>query len=230
MFEHPANVSLDGNSGLCGRATGFHVPSCPDASPRTGRHYRLITVLIPIIGFMSLALLTCVIIHKKTPKATFSLLPSLREKFPRVSYWDLARATRDFSEINLIGRGSYSSVYRGNLSEVKTEVAVKVLDLEIRGAEGSFALECKALRGIRHRNIVPLITECSAIDNKGNAFRALIYAFMPNGNLDTWLHHQGNQAARRHLGLAQRISITTNIADALDYLHHDSWRPSSIVI
>uniref|UniRef100_A0A8I6WWA5 non-specific serine/threonine protein kinase n=1 Tax=Hordeum vulgare subsp. vulgare TaxID=112509 RepID=A0A8I6WWA5_HORVV len=48
---------------------------------------------------------------------------------------------------------------------------------------------------------------------------------MPNGNLDTWLHHQGNQATGRHLGLAQRISIVTNIADALDYLHHYSGRP-----
>ncbi|VAH52198.1 unnamed protein product [Triticum turgidum subsp. durum] len=225
VFEHPANVSLDGNQGLCGRATGFHVPSCPDASPRTGRHYRLLTVLIPIIGFLSLALLTCFIIHEKIPQATFSLLPSLREKFPRVSYWDLARATGNFSEINLIGEGSYSSVYKGKLRQVKTEIAVKILDLDIPGAEGSFALECKALRGIRHRNIVPLITECSAIDNKGNAFRALIYAFMPNGNLDTWLHHQGNQAAARHLSLAQRINIAINIADALDYLHHDTWRP-----
>uniref|UniRef100_R7WG48 non-specific serine/threonine protein kinase n=1 Tax=Aegilops tauschii TaxID=37682 RepID=R7WG48_AEGTA len=225
VFEHPANVSLDGNQGLCGRATGFHVPSCPDASPRTGRHYRLIMVLIPIIGFLSLALLTCFIIHEKIPQATFSLFPSLGEKFPRVSYWDLARATGNFSEINLIGEGSYSSVYKGKLKQVKTEIAVKILDLEIPGAEGSFALECKALRGIRHRNIVPLITECSAIDKKGNNFRALIYAFMPNGNLDTWLHHQGNQAARKHLGLAQRISIATNIADALDYLHHDSRRP-----
>ncbi|XBI58863.1 hypothetical protein VPH35_040027 [Triticum aestivum] len=225
VFEHPANVSLDGNQGLCGRATGFHVPSCPDASPRTGRHYRLITVLIPIIGFLSLALLTCFIIHEKIPQATFSLLPSLGEKFPRVSYWDLARATGNFSEINLIGEGSYSSVYKGKLKQVKTEIAVKILDLDIPGAEGSFALECKALRGIRHRNIVPLITECSAIDSKGNAFRALIYVFMPNGNLDTWLHHQENQAAGRHLGLAERISIATNIADALDYLHHDSGRP-----
>uniref|UniRef100_A0A453D137 non-specific serine/threonine protein kinase n=2 Tax=Aegilops tauschii subsp. strangulata TaxID=200361 RepID=A0A453D137_AEGTS len=225
VFEHPANVSLDGNSGLCGRATGFHVPSCPDASLRTGRHYRLITVLIPIIGFLSLALLTCFIIHEKIPQATFSLLPSLGEKFPRVSYWDLARATGNFSEINLIGEGSYSSVYKGKLKQVKTEIAVKILDLDIPGAEGSFALECKALRGIRHRNIVPLITECSAIDSKGNAFRALIYVFMPNGNLNTWLHHQENQAAGRHLGLAQRISIATNIADALDYLHHDSGRP-----
>ncbi|KAE8807770.1 putative LRR receptor-like serine/threonine-protein kinase [Hordeum vulgare] len=225
LFEHPANVSLDGNSRLCGGLTGFHVPSCPDASLRTGTRYHFIRVFIPIICFLSLALLTCFIIHKRTPNATLSFLPSSGEKFPRVSYWDLARATDNFSEINLIGGGSYSSVYKAKLSQVKTEVAVKILDLEIPGAEGSFALECKALRDIRHRNIVPLITECSAIDNKGNAFRALIYAFMPNGNLDTWLHHQGNQADRRHLGLAQRISVATNIADALDYLHHDSRRP-----
>ncbi|XP_044968006.1 putative receptor-like protein kinase At3g47110 isoform X2 [Hordeum vulgare subsp. vulgare] len=225
VFEHTAAVSLDGNWELCGGATDFHVPSCPDASLRTGRHYTFIRVLIPIIGFLSLALLTWFIIHEKIPQAPFPLLPSLGEKFPRVSYWDLARATGNFSEINLIGEGSYSSVYKGKLKQVKREVAVKVLDLEIPGAEGSFALECKALRGLRHRNIVPLITECSAIDNKGNAFRALIYAFMPNGNLDTWLHHPGNQAAGRHLGLAQRISIATNIANALDYLHNDSGKP-----
>jgi len=55
----------------------------------------------------------------------------LGENFPKVSYDDLAQATYNFAESNLIGRGSYGSVYRGKLKESKMEVAVKVFDLEM---------------------------------------------------------------------------------------------------
>lgn len=225
IFGNATAVSLNGNQGLCGGVLDLHMPPCPVVSKRMKIEYYLIRVLIPVFGFVSLILLIYFVLIEK--KMAIRELPFSysAEKFLKVSYKDIVEATGNFSESNMVGRGSYGSVYRGKLSQVKMEVAVKVFDLEMRGAERSFLAECEALRGIRHRNLLPIITACSMLDNNGNAFKALIYEFMPNGNLDTWLHQRGDGKAPRRLDLTQRISIIVNIADALDYLHHDSGRP-----
>ncbi|OEL37252.1 putative LRR receptor-like serine/threonine-protein kinase [Dichanthelium oligosanthes] len=152
-------------------------------------------------------------------------LSPLGDQFPIVSYNGLAQATKNFSESNLIGRGSCGSVYGGNLTKNKLEVPVKVLDLDMRGAEKSFLSECQALRNIRHQNLVPIITARSTVDANGNVFKALIYEFMPNnGNLDSWLRLKGSGKARKPLSLNQRTCLAVNIADVLDYLHHESGR------
>ncbi|PWZ29037.1 Receptor kinase-like protein Xa21 [Zea mays] len=227
VFDNPKIVSLDGNPGLCGGAMDLHMPPCNHASRRAGKANLLIKILIPIFGFMSLVLLVYfLVLEKRTSRRAYRSEQTYGEHFEKVTYNDLAQATRDFSESNLIGRGSYGSVYRGKLKESKIEVAVKVFDLEMRGAERSFLSECEALRRIQHRNLLPIITACSTVDNVGNVFKALIYEFMPNGSLDTWLHHKGDNEAVKRLGLTQRISIAVNIADALDYLHHDCGRPT----
>ncbi|TVU29233.1 hypothetical protein EJB05_20791 [Eragrostis curvula] len=95
----------------------------------------------------------------------------------------------------------------------------------MRNAERSFISECEMLRKIRHRNLLSILTACSTIDNTGNDFKALIYEFMHNGNLDTWLHHRRAGSATKCLGFVQRINITVGIADALAYLHHDCGSP-----
>ena len=33
-----------------------------------------------------------------------------------------------------------------------------------------------------------MLTPCSGIDYQGHNFKALVYGFMENGNLDEWLH------------------------------------------
>ncbi|CAL4886707.1 unnamed protein product [Urochloa decumbens] len=162
---------------------------------------------------------------KKALRRPYLLLLSFGKKFPRVSYKDLAQATENFSELNLVGKGSYGSVYSGKLTQAKIEVAIKVFDLETRFADRSFISECESLRTIRHRNLLPILTACSTIDNNGNNFKALIYEFILNGNLDTWLHQKHGGLAPKLLGLPQRMSIGVGIADALAYLHHDCGRP-----
>jgi hypothetical protein len=59
--------------------------------------------------------------------------------------------------------------------------SIKVLNLQRRGASKSFIDECGALRNIRHRNLVKIITSCSSIDFQGNNFKA-------KGSLEKWLH------------------------------------------
>lgn len=121
----------------------------------------------------------------------------------------------------------------------EVSVAVKVLRLQQRGASQSFLAECETLRCIRHRNLVKILTVCSSIDSSGVDFKALVFEFMPNGDLDKWLHHHlledGNH---RVLNLSQRIDIAIDVACALEYLHchkpvpvvHCDLKPSNILL
>ncbi|CAM0945264.1 unnamed protein product [Alopecurus aequalis] len=227
VFENATVVLLDGNPGLCGGTMELNKPSCPVSQRARSPNY-WIKILIPIFGFLSLILLVyvLVLVKKTSRRSNLHFQPFFGENFLKVSYKDLAQATRDFSELNLIGGGSCGSVYRGKLKETKMEVAVKVFNLDMGGAERSFMAECEALRSIQHRNLLPIITACSTVDNAGNVFKALVYEFMPNGNLDMWLHPKGEKDAQKRLCLTQRINIAVNIADVLDYLHHDCGRPT----
>ncbi|XVE69393.1 hypothetical protein DITRI_Ditri09bG0148800 [Diplodiscus trichospermus] len=53
---------------------------------------------------------------------------------------------------------------------------------------------------------------------QGNDFKALVFEFMPNGSLEGWLHEQHGS---RYLNLTQRLDIAVDVANAIDYLHHN---------
>jgi LRR receptor-like serine/threonine-protein kinase FLS2 len=134
----------------------------------------------------------------------------------KISWEELRRATEDFSPGNLLGVGSYGSVYRGTLAGGET-VAVKVFAvLDGERAEKSFDRECRTLGKVRHRNLLKIITACSTADLK-----ALVLEFMPNGNLDGHLHG----AESEKLSLEMRLRILLDVAHGLSYLHHDSCPP-----
>ncbi|KAL0283626.1 UNVERIFIED_CONTAM: putative LRR receptor-like serine/threonine-protein kinase [Sesamum angustifolium] len=173
--------------------------------------------------------------HKKNVPSVESLVGT---QFTRLSYGDLLKATNGFSEANLIGSGRFGSVYKGVLEDGQTLVAVKVLNLVVKGAFKSFMAECNALRDIRHRNLVKLLSVCESIDFQGNDFRSLIYDFKANGSLDKWLYHHEEQEGLRRLSLIQRLDIAIDVAHALEYLHfgtdstivHGDLKPSNILL
>ncbi|XP_050147328.1 receptor kinase-like protein Xa21 [Malus sylvestris] len=146
-----------------------------------------------------------------------------------VSYQNLLKATDGFSSANLIGMGSFGSVYKGLLDQCETTIAIKVLNLDRHGAAKSFIAECEALKNIRHRNLVKVLSACSGFDYRGSDFKALIYEFMVNGSLEEWLHPaqtsiDTNQRPRS-LTFSQRLNIAIDVAMALDYLHHQCHVP-----
>ncbi|XP_028082865.1 probable LRR receptor-like serine/threonine-protein kinase At3g47570 [Camellia sinensis] len=95
----------------------------------------------------------------------------------------LLKATDGFSPSNLTGVGS---VYEGILCQSEKIVAVKVLNLQCRGASKSFFAECEALRHIKHRNLVKVLTACSSVDYHSDDFKVVVYEFMVNGSLEDW--------------------------------------------
>ncbi|KAM7513357.1 hypothetical protein LguiB_012232 [Lonicera macranthoides] len=171
---------------------------------------------------------------KKDPFSTHSRA----DKLLRISYHELHQATEGFTSGNLIGSGSFGSVYKGRLNQQEEKfVAVKVLILQKDGASKSFKAEVRALRNIRHRNLVKILTYCSSIDYKGNEFKALVYEFMANGSLDIWLHPQVPESSTT-LRLIQRLDIAIDVASAIHYLHdlceppviHCDLKPSNILL
>ncbi|XP_047961916.1 receptor kinase-like protein Xa21 [Salvia hispanica] len=158
--------------------------------------------------------------------------------FLRLSYADLISATEGFSETNLLGIGRFGFVYKGtiNADDGRTDLAVKVLDPSVRDACKSLASECNALRGIRHRNLLKIVSVCDSTDFQGNDFKALVYEFMANGNLDNWLHPENE--GRGALSAIQRLNIAIDIACAVEYLHcgtdsiviHGDLKPSNILL
>ncbi|PIA37153.1 hypothetical protein AQUCO_03000017v1, partial [Aquilegia coerulea] len=102
----------------------------------------------------------------------------------------------------------------------------RVLNLIERGASKTFMAECEALREVRHRNLLKILTVCSSADFKGNDFKALVFEFMPNGSLEHWLHpNEDVEDVPRNLNLCQRLNIAIDVATALDYLHNYCERP-----
>ncbi|KAB2597957.1 LRR receptor-like serine/threonine-protein kinase [Pyrus ussuriensis x Pyrus communis] len=225
VFRNATATSVQGNTKLCGGIPQFQLPKCDFRhSNKRGLSLTLKLVISLLSGlsgaFFSFAVLylCCFRSKKKEDPSSDS------EKFPKVSYQSLLKATDGFSSANLIGMGSFGSVYKGLLDQVETTIAIKVLNLARHGASKSFIAECEALKNIRHRNLVKVLSACSGFDYRGSEFKALIYEFMVNGSLEEWLHpaqtsNDTNQRPRS-LTFSQRLNIAIDVAMALDYLHH----------
>ncbi|XP_057448806.1 receptor kinase-like protein Xa21 isoform X2 [Lotus japonicus] len=129
---------------------------------------------------------------------------------------------KGFSARYLIGSGNFGSVYKGTLESEDRVVAIKVLNLEKKGAHKSFIAECNALKNIRHRNLVKIVTCCSSTDHKGQEFKALVFEYLKNGSLEQWLHPVTGSGERPGtLDLDQRLNIIIDVACALHYLHDE---------
>ncbi|XP_031261440.1 putative receptor-like protein kinase At3g47110 [Pistacia vera] len=223
IFTNSSALSVTGNAKLCGGIPELNLHSCPSNGSRKFWQQPTFKIIIVTASLATCLLLTCfVIVCWRRKRRRKALLDSpMEDKYVRISYAELLKATERFFSANLIGSGGYGFVYKGSLCHEETPVAVKVLDLQQRGASKSFIAECDALRCIRHRNLVKIITSCSSVDSKGNEFNALVFEFMSNGSLEEWFHQNDEfENPRPNLNLKQRLSIAIDVANALEYLHH----------
>ncbi|WRX29564.1 Serine-threonine/tyrosine-protein kinase [Theobroma cacao] len=211
-FANYSIQSFMGNKALCG-SPRLQVPPCKtNPSRRSKMGTELLKYILPVIGSTILILAMVIIFlrsrNRKAEVPTEENLLTLAE-WRRISYHELHQATDGFSESNLLGVGSFGSVYQGTLSN-DMSIAVKVFNVTLDRALKSFDVECEVLRNIRHRNLVKIFSSCSNVD-----FKALILEFMPHGNLEKWLYSHNY-----FLDISQRLNIMIDIASALEYLHH----------
>ncbi|XP_074282405.1 uncharacterized protein LOC141606917 [Silene latifolia] len=225
VFANASAVFVAGNNRLCGGIKQLHLPKCIEKIKSSGKKKRIMShtlkLIIPIVcAFIGVVAISAGLYVASIKKRKTPLLSGLTmgNATMKVSYDMLLKATAGFSSANLLGMGSFGSVFKGIL-DGKT-VAVKVLNLQYRFASKSFMAECNVLRNIRHRNLIGIITVCSSIDFQRKDFRALVYEYMPNGSLDKWLH-----GVDRNMSLAQRVDVAIDAAHALIYLHHECETP-----
>uniref|UniRef100_A0A7N2L713 non-specific serine/threonine protein kinase n=2 Tax=Quercus lobata TaxID=97700 RepID=A0A7N2L713_QUELO len=205
--------SFMGNQALCG-APQLQVPPCEARNVGKSKTITAISVryILPIMIAVILALVLVFVLmrHQKRDaklKGQGDLIPLATWR--RITYLELEQATDGFNDSNLVGEGSFGSVYKGILSD-GTSVAVKVFNLNIEGWFKSFETECDVLCKIRHRNLVKIISSCSSTD-----FKALVLKYMPKGNLKKWLYSHNY-----FLDMLQRLNIMIDVASSLEYLHH----------
>ncbi|MCO5580563.1 hypothetical protein L7F22_034431 [Adiantum nelumboides] len=148
--------------------------------------------------------------HYSRP-AIIEMIPAA-ESVPRHSYRDLKKATQGFSDQQKVGEGGFSSVYKGILASGKL-VAVKRLKEGLR-MEEEFVSEVQIISQIRHRNLLQL---------KGWGYERgealLVYEYMPNGSLDSYLFERKGKINAEQLNGGRRLRILMGVAAAIEYLH-----------
>ncbi|XP_042514347.1 probable LRR receptor-like serine/threonine-protein kinase At3g47570 [Macadamia integrifolia] len=241
IFANASAILVNGNDKFCGGIAELQSTCTNHNYTKRGKSNALKIVLAIIgvvLGFLlisSFFTLYWLRRSKSKPPST----PSIGDQLLKLSYKELFQATRGFFSTNIIGSDSFGSLYKGIIGHDETIVAIKVLNLQNPRVYKSFMVECKALRNIRHQNLVKILTSCSSLDPKGKDFKALVYEFMPNESLDDWLHLPMElQNYSRNLSLLQRLNITIDMASTLDYLHyyccgaivHCDLKPSNILL
>ncbi|XP_022764257.1 probable LRR receptor-like serine/threonine-protein kinase At3g47570 [Durio zibethinus] len=242
VFKKANATFVDGNSKLCGGIPELHLSKCnlKKSIKRSKNSLKLKLAVVFVILGVTLVFSFLLILwfrkKKEQPTATCA-----ENSLLKLSYGSILKATDGFSSQTLVGSGSFGSVYKGILQESGVVFAVKVLNLLNHRASRSFLAECEALKNIRHRNLVKVLTAISGLDYQGNGFKALVYEFMENGSLENWLHPSAvmnEQETIRNLNFSQRVNVAIDVAHALEYLHnncetpiiHCDLKPSNILL
>ncbi|KAI3719869.1 hypothetical protein L6452_20774 [Arctium lappa] len=150
-----------------------------------------------------------------------------------ISIQVLRNVTNNFSPDNVLGRGGFGTVYKGELHD-GTKIAVKRMESGVMSEKGldEFKSEISVLTKVRHRHLVALLGYC--LD--GNE-RLLVYEYMPQGTLSRFLFNWKNEDLKP-LEWTKRLIIALDVARGVEYLHslaqqsfiHRDLKPSNILL
>ncbi|CAL5023963.1 unnamed protein product [Urochloa decumbens] len=241
QFNTFANSSYDGNPKLCGPMLSHHCSSGPEKPPLASKKQlgkKAIFALAFSVFFGSIAILfllaRLLVLFKGTSfmtknrstnhsdieTASFNsisdhslvVMPRSMGEENRLTFTDIAKATNNFDNQNIIGCGGYGLVYKAELPD-GSKLAIKKLNGEMCLMEREFTAEVEALSMAQHENLVQLWGYC--IQGKS---RFLVYSFMENGSLDDWLHNRDDDAIA-FLEWPTRLKIAQGASRGLSYIH-----------
>ncbi|XP_006644682.3 lysM domain receptor-like kinase 3 [Oryza brachyantha] len=131
-----------------------------------------------------------------------------REKPIVFTYQEILASTDSFSDANLLGHGTYGSVYYGVLRD--QEVAIKRMTAT---KTKEFIVEMKVLCKVHHSSLVELIGYAASKDEL-----FLIYEYSQKGSLKNHLHDPQSKGYTS-LSWIYRVQIALDAARGLEYIH-----------
>uniref|UniRef100_A0A452XIE4 non-specific serine/threonine protein kinase n=1 Tax=Aegilops tauschii subsp. strangulata TaxID=200361 RepID=A0A452XIE4_AEGTS len=214
------------NKGLCGSISGL--PPCysiPVAAHQKGKILGLLLPIVLVVGFgvVDVTVVIIILTHKRR-KPQESVTAEARDLFSiwnfdgRLAFDDIVRAIEDFDDKYIIGTGGYGKVYKAQLQDGQL-VAVKKLHQTEEGLddERRFHSEMEILSHIRQRSIVKMYGFCSH-----PVYKFLVYEYIKQGSLHGTLE---NDELAKELDWQKRITLATDVAQAISYLHHECSPP-----
>ncbi|XP_010526052.1 PREDICTED: serine/threonine-protein kinase-like protein ACR4 [Tarenaya hassleriana] len=142
-------------------------------------------------------------------------LDELKIRRARVfTYDELEKAAGGFKEESMVGKGSFSCVYKGILRD-GTTVAVKkaIMTSDKQKKSKEFHTELDLLSRLNHAHLLSLLGYCEE-----GGERLLVYEFMAHGSLYNHLHGK-NKALKEQLDWVKRVTIAVQAARGIEYLH-----------
>ncbi|CAH8280256.1 unnamed protein product [Arabidopsis lyrata] len=181
-------------------------------------------VLVPIVAAVAsaaivIALLILFLVLRKRkstiveginqpPRTSMEEVTFANKNRRRFTYSEVLQMTNNFQRV--LGKGGFGMVYHGTVNGHE-QVAVKVLSQSSTQGYKEFKAEVDLLLRVHHTNLVSLVGYCYEGDHL-----ALIYEFLPNGDLKQHLSGKGGKSI---INWSIRLRIALEAALGLEYLH-----------